>query len=470
MKKLLILPIVVVLIQSLQAQSQLGLQTGNYSGNVALEYNPAFFHAGPLKWDFSIISGGAFVETDYVYVKDASVANLLFSDKAVLEIPVDDGQGISSQNIYYQFVDAVRAMNNSASVFLMGPSFSTRIGRRFSIGVFAKQRVAFSANQIDNDLSFPSLNNWLLGAEKEFLPVRTTGLMWGEVALNFATGQRIGSKRVSFGGNVKFLMGQQALYVFSPSTKAITVNGRTTIADDNELYLGFTDFEQGFDLDQKGSGLGLDLGLVIVEPSDENRLYKWRFGVSLSDLGFINFKQKGEAHHFYVADNQFIQNASFDQVSDLASMASALSQELMNDPNASYLGNRFTIFTPTAIHANFDYALKSNFYVNGSLTRRVILNPMQVQKENQLSVSVRYETNFFELGIPAILYDDRNLRFGLWFRFGPLTIGSDHISTLFVPQKQLSGSDVYFALRITDLNFRANAKKQSRNTPDQCYW
>jgi hypothetical protein len=45
-------------------------------------------------------------------------------------------------------------------------------------------------------------------------------------------------------------------------------------------------------------------------------------------------------------------------------------------------------------------------------------------------------------------------------------MGSDHITSWFIPQRQLTGTDVYFALRLNSLFFNNKAAK----TPDECYW
>src|ERR1041385_6152393 len=59
------------------SQEQLGLRLGNYSGINGTLFNPAFNVNSPLRWDINLIPGGAFVENNYVFIKDASVLKII---------------------------------------------------------------------------------------------------------------------------------------------------------------------------------------------------------------------------------------------------------------------------------------------------------------------------------------------------------------------------------------------------------
>ena len=83
--------------------------------------------------------------------------------------------------------------------------------------------------------------------------------------------------------------------------------------------------------------------------------------------------------------------------------------------------------------------------------------------------SIRYETSFFEFGLPATLYNDKDLRLGAWVRIGPIVLGSDNIAPIFIEQNQLSGADIYFAIRINDLTMDFKSK-QKNSTKERCYW
>ena len=97
------------------------------------------------------------------------------------------------------------------------------------------------------------------------------------------------------------------------------------------------------------------------------------------------------------------------------------------------------------------------------------LSSKQIEKENIVVTSIRYETRFFELGLPFTLYNDNDLRLGLWVRIGPIIIGSDNFAPIFIEQNQLSGADIYFAIRINNLNTNLKNNK-NRSQKERCYW
>ena len=113
--------------------------------------------------------------------------------------------------------------------------------------------------------------------------------------------------------------------------------------------------------------------------------------------------------------------------------------------------------------------LTKHVFANLHLSRRFIISPKQIEKENIVVTSIRYETRFFELGLPFTLYNDNDLRLGLWVRIGPIIIGSDNFAPIFIEQNQLSGADIYFAIRINNLNTNLKNNK-NRSQKERCYW
>ena len=166
--------------------------------------------------------------------------------------------------------------------------------------------------------------------------------------------------------------------------------------------------------------------------------------------------------------NEFDENG-FNDISDLSDFANNLSNQVYGDEFASYTGNRFTVYTPAYFNTSLDFGLNENFYLNFNMSRRVMINPIQPEKENYSSVSFRYERNFMEFGIPFVMYENRDPRLGFWMRLGWLTLGSDHISSLVFKEKHFQGSDFYFAIRINDSVFRQNRRTKTKNR-DKCYF
>ena len=450
------------------AQNQQGLQVSNYSGTTGLGYNPSSFQAGSLKWDVTVLSGGAFAETDYIYLKNTSLLEVLNTDKPFVNFD-EEGINNSANFIYYQFRDATRDMTNSISVFAGSPAFSTRLNRHFSVGIYAKLSQGFSANHLDKQLSEPSISEWMVNETKAIQPTRLTAMLWSEYALNLAYGHSKGDKVYSYGINAKFLIGNQALFINSPNTLDLTKLSDDMQVPPAELQYGFTYFDEEFNLNANGTGFGLDFGFTIQDKEYLKETGTWKVAAAIADLGFVNFKNNSEQHKISTDQITNIPSGTFEQSNSLREFSRDLSTALTGDPNTTYESSRFTIFTPAALNLSLDYHLSKFLFANLNVSRRFMIHPNQLQKENIAVTSIRYETRFLEVGIPLTLYNDRDLRAGAWLRIGPLVVGSDNIAPWFVEQNQLSGTDFYFALRIN--NWNTSLKNMFRNDRvEQCYW
>lgn len=452
----------------LSAQNQLGLYLGNYSGTNGLGYNPSSFNASKLRWDFTLISGGTFAETDYIFIQNTSLVKLMTTAKPLVNFNTEN-KGSGSNEIYYQFNDAKRNMQNSNNAFVGSPAYTKKLNRNISVGFYAKVRQALSANQIDQQLSEPSLTRWQIADVKNLKPTRTTGMVWSEYAANFAYGFKNGSKIYSYGINAKVLVGNQAIFINSPNTATLTKLDSSLGVDASALEYGFTYVDENFNIKNNGNGFGVDIGLTIQDKNYLDEINTWKLSLAVSDLGFVNFKWNSEYHKINTTQFNTIPDSTFAQTTSIREFSRELSNVLTSNPNATNKGPRFTIYTPTAINFSLDYHLAKNLFANLHLSRRFIHNPRQIEKENVIVTSIRYETRFLEFGLPATLYNDKDLRLGAWIRIGPVVIGSDNFAPIFIEQNQLSGADIYFALRINDLSLDFKSK-QKNSTKERCYW
>ncbi len=157
--------------------------------------------------------------------------------------------------------------------------------------------------------------------------------------------------------------------------------------------------------------------------------YKYKIGASLVDLGYIKFKQDART----------------------ASLPDTATVNDVEDINQDVLGvdkTKFTGVLPTALSVKVDYNLKENFYVNLIVVQRIGLrNSFGVERSNLVTISPRYESSLFTVSLPLSLANYETPQLGLYFRVGPLALGTDHLSPFIIKRDQRAAS-IYIYLNI----------------------
>lgn len=467
-KKAICLSIMVFAATALMAQHQTGLRPhGSVTG---LYFNPASFQASNAQWDLLLVAGGAFAETDYAYIANTSVAHLLLNDQYFFDATFADGEIPDGQTPYY-FVDAHRPMNNSIQVFAGSPGFATRLRRQWSAAVFARSRVGFAANNVSPMWSWPELQAWQYATPHNSAPIHIAAAAYTEIALNVGFGTKKGAYRTNFGVNLKALLPHEALYAYAPSTTEITLSKLNYYVNTNSAEIAFTDFEQNASFSTKGGGFGADLGMVIQKTQDGDAPYRWQLSLSVTDIGAMRIGKQATKYKYANNQTTIISREAYTAVGSIAEFAEETVNQVLLSGGSAQKGTAFVMVLPTAFRSELDYHIGKNWYANAAMARWVQVHPAQLQVENMWSVSVRYATKWLSWGVPLVVLNDNNLRFGAWLRIGPLTLGSDHLPSLVTRQARFNGSDIYFAIRLSDVLFTESAKKKAKqNSPEKCYW
>ena len=474
MKKMLF-AIVFLVVQSATAQIQQGLRSSNYSGINGIQLNPSSFQPSPLHWDLNLISGGFFFENEYAYIENSNFLKLATHNGPILF----RSQSAESQDIaddpnalYYNFFDATNSISNSLNAFVSLPSLSFRVNN-LSFGIFLNLRSSFAANKLDEDLDYFSLDRWQEGEMKSINPVQIAGMLWSEIGFN--AGFKVNESRRSrlYGGvNIKYLMGYEGFYINSPNKSQVNEISDTLLVTGGPYEYGIASSSLGANNNKKvnGKGLGLDLGITYIKKSFDKRPYKWKLGLSINDIGYVHFDQNAQEHNFDPSNLYDVDRASLASAGNIQGLISIVSQQSLGDSIQSLSATDFHLYTPSMLSVQFDYALNDKWFIGGLLNRRLDFSKQMVDRENILATSLRYENRWLEIGVPVTLYDDRHLRMGFWTRLYFLTIGSDHIASLFINEPQFTGSDIYFAIKINPFSIgkRYNARGSGRKNPENC--
>lgn len=266
-----------------------------------------------------------------------------------------------------------------------------------------------------------------------------------------------GVRALKWGVTTKILIGMGSAHLSSSKFNAEYNGNNNFLIRDIMANYSYTDQTSAsntmvrpmglkFDL-MTGIGAGLDMGFVYeYRPGlavnyngisgcerEFNRTYRWKFGASLTDVGFISYG--GSAYSItannlnYKADSIFsIQqmygaNPStinhFDQIATAASTVGA--------PKRS----SFTSYTPMALNMQWDYRF-GEWHLGAYWIHD--LKPVDMpglRRSSMLSIVPRHQEERFEYGFPvSIVNNYSQLNVGAYVRLGPVIVGTNNLAGL----------------------------------------
>jgi hypothetical protein len=213
-----------------------------------------------------------------------------------------------------------------------------------------------------------------------------------------------------------------------------------------------------------GAGWGVDVGIIYEYRPDNRKFiyrekgvakldpsknkYEFKIGVSLLDIGGINYKNPNYVKNWKVD----IANKSFNSTDVSMINGSDDAFKRINQTiglNESDSQNNFTAGLPTSFQVNLDYHFKDKFYVN-SLWVQGLRGSQSIgmKMPSSLSVTPRWEGKWFEVAMPFTLFDNYSaFAFGIAGRIGPLFLGTDNLGS-FLNINHPRSTDIYFGLSV----------------------
>lgn len=437
----------------LTAQSYIGFLTDNYSGVHGVISNPANIADSRFKTDVNLVGASAFFANDYYGVK---VSDALKED---YDFDLDATKSPSTDN------------NGLINVDVMGPAFMFNLDKKSSIAVFSRARAFLTVNELNGetidrlDDDIDSTEDYVINEGDIF----ASGNGWAEIGLTYARTLMNKEQHFLKGGlTLKYLKGLGSSYL---TGRNINVNydadgtalpgGFTTgsYASTGEITFGrFTDFEDeayDYEVPKNANGFGADLGLVYewrpdhasynttnangdVDLHKDKNKYKLRVGLSITDMGSINYKN-GLADQYDI--NATVSEDDIENAEDLDQLFSDL-YTLTSSQGA------IKAFLPTALHFNADLSLNRNFFLNlntdVSMVSRTKDNASRIS--NVASLTPRFESKWFSFYVPLSVVQHSGFQLGAGLRAGPLYLGSGSVISLF--SSETRGADIYAGLKI----------------------
>jgi hypothetical protein len=469
MKKVLLLALMVCFSQGIFSQYSLGLVSSNYSGLAGSLINPSSMANTRLSADINLFSAHGFVENNYLYFPSRQSSFIKLVNGAYDYHLFPKPYGTGNRSIYSYYNDK-SLKNYFVNTRIMGPSVMVAI-RDHIIGIRTGFRIMSSTRRLPYDIANfsyygmdfrPQQNTYFVGDNYDM-----SAMAWWELSFSYATVFHRGKNNLlSAGVSVGPLFGHSGAYASGGDTRYIVYNERVLNVEQFSGEFGIAvpvDYNTNeFDIYHpiaRGYGWGMDLGITWqyrerpYQKSTPRNCYKKRFedykfklGVSLLDIGWVNFNKNAEKHVFENVHNNWIlaEQLNFDNIQDEVNTVSEL---FYGDTNGSYRGNNFMIYLPATLGVQFDYHLIDRWYVNSMVIIPAVYASPMVERPFVVAVTPRYENRFLEINLPLVLYDFTNPRFGLSIRVDGFTIGTDNLKS-FTSSKDFTGTDIYVSYRI----------------------
>lgn len=452
-----------------KSQEMWGVVNGNYAGINGTWMNPASTMHSKLYLDINLATADVFLENNAFYMHKGDFKPLAFLKSS------DNLPQYGKDELPFDYYKNQQRKNLHINALVQGPSFSVVINNQ-AFGFKMALRTIVSGREIPYEmigfgyegLNFTQQHN--INYQDDDMLIN--GMSWMEIGLHYA---RIVFNRrdvqMSAGITAKVLIGVAGAYLDVDNIDYIVNNDSTLNLRNVRAELGYSN--QDANSIFNGKGVGFDLGVIYEKKNKYSSTirsqklcrqayqdYKYRIGVSLLDIGMINYKQEARKHN-YNDVGVFWEDVDTVQFRGLDEFTQMLSEVLYGDPEDSYSGDKIRIFLPAAISLQYDYHFKKQWYVNATAVQPLAFGKSSIYRPAQLAVTPRFETPYFEFSLPFSLYDYRYPRLGLSARFWFLTIGSDNLLGFF-SLTDFTGMDLYVSLKFNFL------KGKCRNSTWHC--
>ncbi|WP_299779988.1 DUF5723 family protein [uncultured Formosa sp.] len=428
------LPILLTLVfftsicNTIKAQNYIGHTVDNYAGIHSVIYNPATSVGSKMKLDINILSLSSFGANDYY----AMTLNNLVNSENIFSSEQDTKTFPKDNNNFFVNLD------------VMGPSIMLNINKSNSVALISRVRSFVNINKINGEL-FENIKNDFDETENfNFKNDEFTGAIHAWAELGFSYGHILYNNKnhkIKGGITLKYLQGIGSAFMSTNELKGNYNASANTLETTGNLVYGVTgDFDiDNLKYENLGTGFGADIGLIYEwiknnTLDDLNTDYKLKIGVSVTDIGSINYKDTEVSNYDLNATinpNDF----DIDNLDDLYEYTSVI--------------EKAKIKLPTAIHLQADYNIVDRFYMSAQADFS-IAKANQAKTSNSLNSVIftpRFEIKRFSVYLPFGFRQYGGFGSGFGLRAGPLTIGSSSIISNLISNTSKS-ADVYIGLKV----------------------
>lgn len=435
-----------LLFTTVSAQEQMGITFDNYSPTQSVFLNPSSIVDNGAFLDVNLVSAGVFFDND-----------LLFLSKN--DFKLTRGQSQFEGDIMPLQHSGNHRRHGYVSSMVQGPSLSVVLGR-WSIGLHTAARAEVDFRNISSELSNFIFEGLSYDPQQDLTHkeenARVNGMAWAEAGVTI--------------GGIMVKRGNHLLSAAVTPRRLYGIGAGGVVVDHLEFQVGDSAYlnldelsAQGGYTEQPGwntgRGWGLNAGITYKRMKEdvgnytphstqsgcELPEYRYKIGLSLLDLGAINF-DRGTQHYQITELELNAANYNEDLPGSVEEVDSLFNADVMGQLSEN---GSMRMSMPTALSLQFDLNIGHNFYASAAWVhgfgRR---QSMGVQRAALLNVTPRFEHERVAISLPITLYQYNYPRIGLAFRVNSFYVGTDRLgSLLFNPD--FYGADIYFGVRYT---------------------
>lgn len=455
----------------------------NYSGSAATWLNPANMRSTFVYMDLGIANVDMMARNNFAYLPRftflPSLQNMLSGGNWVTFEGKQPGK-----DYYFKYFDPdfekKRPVNIYEAVDLSLPTFMLTVAGHHAVGFSLRQRAYTSV--VKSPWEIPVLAteslHWEPMQHQRFTSegLRFANMEWSEANLSYAvTVFEDAVYKLDAGVTLKMMMGVAGLtgsvntldyeVVNKDSLYFYELDGNVNIAAPVNYSANFRQDTQSLltisNSLYRGLGFGGDIGFILTNKKssitpvrihsacdDSPVNYYWRLGVSLVDIGKINFNNNTLSNNLR-GEEMWLNLKRFDTVQSVVGLMGVMDSVMGNQVSSCSYDTRFGIGLPAALSLQFDVNVVDNLYVNATWIQPVshLFYHDAVEREPLLSVTPRYENSIFGLAFPVSLYNYSYVTLGTFFRVGPVEFGFNDILAL-TGLSKMRGMDFYVAVRL----------------------
>lgn len=413
------------------------------------------------------ILNAALNPAEFANLKNDHEVNIFNFSANVANNKISFGDLLSGEDFEEKIFAGDEPVNLRGDVEIVGPSFAMKRGK-WGFGITSVAKIKASFVDIDVNLGDAISNSAadaLLGIEPIEISAqynqKATATAWGEIGLSVAREiYNTEEHRFTGGATVKLLFpgsyANMSLDSFEgtiervgPRVDLVNTTATANIAYSGSLAEDFSDSSNYSQFFAGGlNGFAADFGVSYQWKNPEDNSEKLSAGLAVRNIGSMTFKDDNNVSKNYRLEVEGLDRLNLNQFEDAESLTD-VEDILENSPyfTETNLEKDFKVNLPTVFSAYADVQLYKKWYVTAYTQQKLNEDNDndQLTIQNIVTVTPRFNTNFFEAYAPLSHNEISGFTAGLGFRLGGFFIGSGSVITAVL--SEVNQADAYFGFR-----------------------